>query len=326
MTGAGANAFDIASHPVESSRKAYGQAVLDLARKDPKVVLLAADCSRGMLEDFIKEFPERFFNFGIAEQNLVGAAAGLASCGFLPYATSFAPFLSMRAVEQIRNDVAYTNFNVKFGGMLGGLSYGPGGATHHGTEDMTIFRSIANLVALVPADAREAYRATVAAAAHIGPVHIRLGRNSEPVVYSQVFPEEYDYTIGKAVQLREGNDVTLIAAGATVLHAVWASEALAREGIRARVLNMHTIKPVDREAIVHAARETGHIVTAEENNVLGGLGGAVAEVVVVECPVRMRILGIPDVFTTSGHEHDLQVAYGINWEAIAKAARELLAA
>ena len=138
-----AHGFDLANHPTDPTRKAYGQAVLDLARQDPKVVLLAADCSRGMLEDFIKEFPERFFNFGIAEQNMVGAAAGLASCGYLPYATSFAPFLSMRAVEQIRNDVAYTGFNVKFGGMLGGLSYGPGGATHHGTEDLSIFRAIA---------------------------------------------------------------------------------------------------------------------------------------------------------------------------------------
>jgi transketolase len=222
--------------------------------------------------------------------------------------------------------VAYPNFNVKFGGMLGGLSYGPGGATHHATEDMSIFRSIANLVALVPADGREAYRATIAAGSHEGPVHIRLGRNPEPVVYSQVCSDRSDYLIGKAVMLRDGGDVTLIAAGATVLHAVWASDVLRREGICARVLNMHTIKPVDREAIAQAARETGHIVTVEENNVLGGLGGAVAEVVVSECPVRMTILGIPDMYTTSGHEHDLQVAYGINWEAITTATRKLLAA
>lgn len=322
--GTGAASFNLKSHPAESSRKAYGQAVLELGRRNPQVVLLAADCSRGMLEDFIKEFPERFFNFGIAEQNMVGAAAGLASCGYLPYATSFAPFLSMRAVEQIRNDVAYTGFNVKFGGMLGGLSYGAGGATHHGTEDMSIFRAIANLVALVPADGHEAYRATLAAAAHEGPVHIRLGRNPEPMVYSQVAPADYDYVIGKAVMLRDGTDVTLIAAGATVLHAVWASEVLAGEGIRARVLNMHTIKPVDRVAIVAAARETGHILTVEENNVLGGLGGAVAEVVVAECPVRMKLLGIQDLYTSSGHEHDLQAIYGINWEAIVKGTRDLL--
>jgi transketolase len=320
----GVKGFDLKAHPTDPTRQAYGRAVLELARRDPRVVLLAADCSRGMLEEFIKEFPGRFFNFGIAEQNMVGAAAGLASCGYLPYATSFAPFLSMRAVEQIRNDVAYPGFNVKLGGMLGGLSYGPGGATHHGVEDMTIFRAVANLVALVPADGHECHKATVAAATHEGPVHIRLGRNPEPAVYSTVFSTKYDYVIGKAVQLREGTDVTLIGAGATVIHAVWASEALLRDGIRARVLNMHTIKPVDREAIAQAARETGHIVTVEENNVLGGLGGAVAEVVVSECPVRMKILGIPDVYTTSGHEHELQVAYGINWEAIAKAARELL--
>jgi transketolase len=316
--------IDLSTVTKKATRSAYGEALLEVARRNPKVVGLAADCARGVIDDFRKEFPDRFFNLGIAEQNLIGVSAGLANSGLLPFALSYSPFLSMRSIEQIRDDVAYPNLNVKVAAMLGGVSQSLGGTTHHATEDFAILRSVANMTLIVPADAIETHKATLAVAEHVGPVYLRMGRNPEPLVYSTVFSQDYDYVIGKAVTLREGNDVTLIAAGTMVFLTVLAADLLAKEGISARVLNMHTVKPIDQEAIVSAARETGRIVTVEEHNIYGGLGGAVAEVVVSSCPVPMRIMGIPDVYVGVGPHLKLLAKYGICPEGIAGAARELL--
>lgn len=316
--------FNLDNVPKVATRTAYGEALVELGRRNPKLIALAADCARGVIDGFVKEFPDRFFNVGVAEQNLIGISAGMANSGLLPFALSYSPFLSMRAIEQIRDDVAYPNLNVKIAGMLGGIAQSVGGTTHHATEDFAILRSVANMTLLVPADAIEAHKATIAAAEHVGPLYIRMGRNPEPLVYSTVFSEEYDYVIGKAVTMREGSDVTLIATGTMVFLTVLAAEALAEQGIRARVLNMHTLKPIDREAIVKAARETGRIVTVEEHTVYGGLGGAVAEVVVSECPVPMRIMGIPDVYVSVGPHLKLLAKYDLSPEGIAKAARGLM--
>lgn len=315
--------FDIAGHPRRSMRQSYGQALLALGRTNPKVVSLSADCV-GMffLDDFAKEYPKRAFNVGIAEQDLIGIAAGLASCGLIPFCSGLAPFVSMRACEQIRTDCGYTNFNVKMAVLYSGLTQPVGGSTHHATEDLAILRSMANLTVIAPADGLEAYKATLAAAEHPGPVYIRLGgRDPEPVVYER----DYDFRIGRAVTLREGDELTIIATGTMTRFALWAAEALADDGVSARVVNMHTVKPLDHEAIAKAARETGRILTVEEHNVLGGLGGAVAEVVVGECPVPMRILGIPDLYASVGPLLPLRAKYGLTWENIAAEAKSLLA-
>lgn len=316
--------IDLNSVPKKATRNSYGEGLIEVARRNPKVIALAADCARGVIDNFREQFPDRFFNVGIAEQNLIGISAGLANSGLLPFALSYSPFLSMRSIEQIRDDVAYPNLNVKVAAMLGGISQSLGGTTHHATEDFAILRSVANMTLVVPADAVETYKATLAIAEHVGPLYLRIGRNPEPLVYGTVFSEEYDYVIGKAVTLREGSDVTIIATGTMVFLAVVAADMLVQEGVKARVLNMHTIKPIDREAIIAAARETGRIVTVEEHNIYGGLGGAVAEVVVSNCPVPMRIMGIPDVYVGVGPHLKLLAKYDVSPEGIARAARKLL--
>lgn len=323
VSGQTAAKFDLATHPRRSMRQAYGEAVLALMRQNPKVVALSADC-QGMffLGDAAKEFPKRHFEVGIAEQNLIGIAAGLASTGLIPYAAGLAPFVSMRACEQVRTDCGYTNFNVKIGVLYGGLTQPVGGSTHHATEDLSILRAMPNLTIVCPADGLETYKAVMAAAAWPGPVYIRLGgRDPEPVVYQ----EDYDFQIGKAVTLREGKDLTIIGTGGMSLFALWGAEMLAAEGIHARVLNLHTIKPIDEVAIVKAARETGRILTIEEHNVYGGLGGAVAEVVVQKCPVPMRFIGIPDVYASVGPLYPLRAKYGLSAENVVAQAKALLA-
>ena len=316
-------AFDVSTHPRKLIRAGFGEALLELGERNPNVVALSADlaCVTGVKE-FAQKFPDRAFNVGIAEQNLVGIAAGLASCGLVPFATTYAPFLTLRALEQIRDDVAYTKFNVKMAAACTGISYGPGGSTHHSTEDIALMRSLPNMTVLVPADARECYKATLAAADQPGPVYIRMGapRAEDFVVYR----EDYDYRIGKSVRLREGEDVTIIATGVLVFHAMLASDLLRQEGLGVRVVNMHTIKPIDRAEIIAAARDTGRIVTAEEHSVIGGLGGAVAEVVVQECPVPMRMVAIPDIFASIGPTLQLYAKYGLTWDGIARVAREFV--
>lgn len=314
--------FDLVTHPTESTRLAFGRAVLDLGARDPDVVYLTADGAVATgTKEFFERYPERAFNVGIAEQNLIGVAAGMASGGLTPIVGGYAPFLVFRSLEQIRDDAAYTKLNVTIGGIYAGISMSAGGSTHHTTEDIAMLRSIPNVTLLSPADAREAYKATVAAVDCPQTVFIRLGgRTPEPVLY----PEEYEFGIGKAVTLREGSDAAIVATGSLVIHAVVASDILREEGLRVRVLNVHTIKPLDEEAVAKAARETGCVVTAEEHSVLGGLGGAVAEVLGDRCPVPLKRVGINDIFASVGPLHQLQDKYGLTQEGMMSAVREVV--
>ncbi len=315
--------FDPAAHAGESTRLAFGKAALDLGERNPDIVLLTADSIAAVeAKEFFQRFPDRAFDVGIAEQNLIGMAAGMASCGLVPMIGGFGPFIVFRALEQLRNDAAYTKLHMVMGGTYTGISMATGGSTHHTTEDFAILRSIANMTVLAPADAREAYKATVAACQHSGPVFIRLGgRTPEPVLYA----EDYEFKIGKAVQLREGDNATIIATGSLVFQAVLAADMLRQQGLNLRVLNMHTIKPLDEEAVVNAARETRLLITVEEHNVLGGLGGAVAEVVTSRLPVRVVRIGIKDKFASIGPLADLQKKEGLTYEYIAAAAKQALA-
>jgi len=314
--------FDPATHPRESTRLAFGQAVLHLGAANPDMVYLTADGAMptGTVE-FFERYPDRAFNVGIAEQNLIGMAAGMAACGLVPVVGGYGPFLAFRSIEQIRNDAAYTKLNVTVAGVYTGMSLATGGSTHHTTEDLAMFRSIANMTVITPADGREAHKATLAAAEHPGAVYIRLGgRTPEPVLYDG----DYDFEIGRAITLREGSDVTIIATGSLVVYAAIAADVLEEEGISARVLNMHTVKPLDEQAIVKAAEETGRIVTAEEHTVLGGLGGAVAEVLTDRCPVPLKRVGINDIFASIGALSELQEKYGLTHTGIASAVREVV--
>ena len=314
--------FDPSTCQREPTRLAFGRAVVDLGERDPKVVFLTADGAlpTGTAE-FFKRFPERAFNVGIAEQNLIGIAAGMATCGLKPIVGGYAPFLAFRAFEQVRNDIAYTKQSVTIGGVYSGISLATGGSTHHTTEDIASFRAVANVTVISPADAREAYKATIASVGHPGCVFLRLGgRTPEPVLYT----EDYDFQIGKAIQIRDGKDATIIATGPTVVYAAIASDLLREEGLSVRVLNMHTVKPLDEEAIERAARETGRILTVEEHNVLGGLGGAVAETVTSRHPVPVKRVGIQDIFASIGPLQGLQEKYGLTHEGIATAVKELV--
>ena len=303
------------------SRDAYGRALVEVGRQNPDLVLLGADCIGSVRGGaFAAEFPGRTFNFGIAEQNMVAVAAGFALSGKIPVVSTYAFLMSLRACEFVRDDVAYANTNVKLVATAAGFSFASGGSTHHALEDVGVFRTMPNLTIIVPADGLETARAFVAAIEHVGPVYLRLGRGGEPDVYT----EDYDFAIGRAVTLREGNDLTLMAAGNAVRPALLAADRLAGQGIEARVLNMHTIKPIDRQAVLKAARETGRIVTVEEHTVLGGLGSAVAEVTSEACPVPVRRLGVPDVFCGTGTMDDMFRRVGITPECIAGCASELV--
>jgi transketolase len=308
----------------KSTRIAFGEALLELGRKNPNIVALTADTyTLSGLDMFGGEFPDRTFDIGIAEQNLIGMASGLASTGLIAFATSYAPFLSTRSLEQIRNDAAYTGFPVKVIATCGGIAIAVGGSTHHAIDDLAIMRAIPNVTIVVPADAHDAYQATFAIAEWPGTVYFRLGgREAEPVLGAGDYPIE----IGKAVQLRDGKDLTIIACGSQVWSALRAAETLSAEGIEARVLNMHTIKPLDEEAIVKAAQETGRIVTAEEHNVKGGLGGAVAEVLALRKPTPMRMVGIEDEFATIGPLAKLYEKYNLTPAGVVAKAHEVLKA
>ncbi|MCL4535522.1 MAG: transketolase family protein [Bacteroidetes bacterium] len=314
-------AFDPATHPRRSTRVAFGEALMELAERDLRIVALAADSARLCCTwDFNEKHPDRGFNIGIAEQNLIGMAAGMASCGLIPFACSYAPFLQSRAIEQIRNDCAYTKLPVKIMATAAGIQMGTAGSTHHATEDLAILRSIANMTVVVPADAHATYKLTFKVAEWPGPVWLRTGRDPEFVVYT----DGRDFEIGKAVVLREGRDATIIACGNLVLHALLAADLLAQEGLRIGVIDMHTIKPLDREAVLKAARETGRIVTAEEHNVIGGLGGAVAEVLAQEQPTPMRMIGLNDIFASIGPTYDLMKKYGLTYEGVADTVRKFV--
>lgn len=294
-----------------ATRDAYGKALVKLGEVNPNIVVLDADLAGSTKTiNFKKEFPDRFFNMGIAEQNLIGTAAGLAQSGKVAFASTFAMFATGRAFEQIRNSVAYPNLDVKIAATHAGLTVGEDGASHQAIEDISLMRSIPNMTVIVPADGVETEQAVLAAAEHDGPVYLRLGRAKVPVIYD----ENYQFQIGKAHLLREGKDVGFVATGLMVAVALEAAKALKAEGIEAGVLNVSTIKPLDQEAIKALAKTCGALVTAEEHNILGGLGSAVAETVGESYPVPVLRVGVEDVFGESGTPDELLEAYGLTKE------------
>ncbi len=305
-----------------ATRDAYGKALVKLGQTKDHVVVLDADLSKSTkTNDFYKAFPERFFNMGIAEQNLVGAACGFAAAGKIPFASSFAMFATGRAFEIIRNSAAYPKLNVKICATHAGLTVGEDGASHQSVEDIAIMRALPNMTVLVPADGIETEQMILEAANYNGPMYVRLGRSAVPTL----FDENYKFEIGKGCVVREGNDATIIACGIMVNEAIIAHEALKSEGINVRVINMSTIKPIDKEIIVKAAKETKAIVTAEEHNIIGGLGSAVSEVVGEECPVVVKKVGVKDTFGESGTPAELLEKYGLTSKDIAKAVKEAIA-
>jgi transketolase len=303
-----------------ATRQAYGEALVELGRENPNVVVLDADLSKStMTALFAKAFPERFFNFGVAEADMIGAAAGFAVSGKIPFASSFAVFCTGRAWEQVRLVVGYAHTNVKIGGSHAGITVGEDGASHQMNEDLALMRVIPGMTVLVPADAVEMKQAVRAAAAHQGPVYIRLGRMPTPVL----FDEKYRFEIGRARVLKEGRDVALIGCGIMVDACLQAAEMLAGKGMSAMVINMSTIKPLDRAAVVKAAKTCGRVVTAEEHSIIGGLGSAAAEVLAEECPVPMRRVGLKDVFGESGKPAELLEKFGMTAKDVAEAALSL---
>ncbi len=303
-----------------ATREAYGNALTEFGA-DENLIVLDADLSKSTKTDtFKKKYPERFINAGIAEGNMMSTAAGIASCGKTVFASSFAMFAAGRAFEQIRNSIGYPKLNVKIGSTHAGISVGEDGATHQCLEDIGIMRTIPNMVIINPADANEARLAVKAAIEHNGPVYLRFGRLAVPTV----FDDTYKFEIGKGVYLKEGSDVTIIATGLMVPEAVKASEILESQGVSAAVINMATIKPIDREIIIDAAKKTGAIVTAEEHNVIGGLGSAVSEVVCEECCVPVLRVGTKDVFGRSGNPSALLKLYGLDADTIIETAKKAI--
>lgn len=298
-----------------ATRDGYGKALVELGEKNPNVLVLDADLAAATKTGgFKKAFPERFFDTGIAEGNMMGVAAGLATTGYTVFASSFAMFSAGRAFEQVRNTIGYPHLNVKIGATHAGISVGEDGASHQCCEDIALMRSIPGMVIINPADDIEARAAVFAAAEHNGPVYMRFGRLAVP----RIFDENYKFEIGKAVTLKEGSDVTIIATGLMVNEAIEAGKLLEAEGINAEIINMHTIKPLDVDAIVTSAKKTGCIVTAEEHNVIGGLGDAVCSAVSENYPVPVVKLGVEDTFGKSGPATELLHIFGLDAENIVK--------
>ena len=300
----------------------YGKVLAEMGRENKDIVVLTADLMRShKTKDFFDAFPERYFNVGIAEQNLFSVAAGLARVGKIPFASTFAAFASMRACEQVRTDIAYNDLPVKIVATHGGLSMGTGGPTHFATEDLAIMRAIANMTVIVPADSIETARVVAACVERPGPAYIRIGRGLEPTAYSD---ENYDFEIGKAVTMHEGDDITVICCGVAVLAALESARQLANDGLSVRVLNMHTIKPLDRDAVIKAAEETKFIITAEEHSIIGGLGGAVAEVLAEEgSGIKLKRLGIPDEYSEIGYPEALYTRYNLDPDSMLEAITDL---
>lgn len=305
----------------KATREGYGDGLVALAEIRPDLVVLDADLAAATKTSiFKKAYPDRHFECGIAEQNMMGVAAGIASTGKLVFASSFAMFATGRAYEIVRNSIGYPGLNVKIGGTHGGISVGEDGATHQCNEDIALMRTIPGMTVINPADYIEAKAAVLAMAEHQGPAYLRFGRLAIPVFNSL----DYKFELGKGVTLKDGKDITIIATGLMVAEAIEAGKALAEQGIDARVINIHTIKPIDRDIIVKAARETGKIVTVEEHSVIGGLGSAVGDVVLEEYPVPVVKIGINDVFGHSGAAKDLLVEYGLTAENIVKTTKAFL--
>jgi transketolase len=309
----------IVDRPRFDCRNAYVKALADLAQEDHRIVGVVNDSiGSSKLDAFKKAFPDRLINVGIAEQDMVGVAAGLANGGRIPFVSAASCFLTARAMEQIKADIAYSNRNVKLCGMSPGMAYGELGPTHHSIEDIAWLRAIDNMTIIVPADPIETAAAMRWAAATEGPAFIRVSRMSVPEIY----PEDYQFVPGKAITVREGDDVTIISNGTVLWRALAAAEQLAQNNINARVISMPTVKPLDTDAVITAARETAGIVTAEEATTAGSLGGAVAETVVKHHPTRVTILGVPE-FAPTGSADFLLDRYGMSPEGIAEAARSL---
>ncbi|MBS5729274.1 MAG: transketolase family protein [Oscillospiraceae bacterium] len=306
-----------------ATRDAYGKALVELGGINDKIVVLDADLAAATKTGmFKKAYPDRFFDSGIAESNMMGVAAGLATTGYTVFASTFAMFAAGRAYEQVRNSIAYPHLNVKIGATHAGISVGEDGASHQCCEDIALMRVIPGMVIINPADDIEARAAVFAAAEYEGPVYMRFGRLAVP----RIFDESYKFELGKAVTLREGSDVTIIATGLMVNEAIEAAKALADEGISAEVINIHTIKPLDKEAVIRSAAKTGAVVTAEEHSIIGGLGGAVAEALCESGkPVPVVRLGVNDVFGRSGPAVELLHIYGLDAQNIVAKAKQAIA-
>jgi transketolase len=303
------------------TREGWGRALVELGRENPNVVVLVGDLAGSTMVDlFQKEFPDRFIECGIAEQNMTTIAAGLSLAGKIPFLATYGAFATCRAADQLRVTVCYSNLNVKIGGAHGGISVGPDGATHQALEEIAFMRALPNMTMIVPSDIHETFKATKAAAVIKGPVYIRFGREKVPVVTAQSSPFE----IGKANIMREGNDIAIIACGVMVYEALVAAEELEKSGVKARVINMHTLKPLDEAAIISAAKECRGIVTAEEHQIYGGLGSACAQVVAKEYPVPMEYVAVKDRFGESGQPDELLTAFGLRSSDIIEKAKKLV--
>ncbi|UNC90773.1 transketolase family protein [Candidatus Contubernalis alkaliaceticus] len=304
-----------------ATRDAYGEVLVELGKKNSSIVVLDADLSKSTkTADFKEVFPQRFFNMGVAEADMMGTAAGFAAAGLLPFASTFAVFAAGRAYDQVRNSIAYTGLNVKIVATHAGITVGEDGSSHQSVEDIAIMRVMPNMTVIVPADGPETKKAVEAAVELNGPVYVRLGRMGVPVLFS----EEEPFVIGKGKIIKDGSDITIIAIGIMVSIALEAAETLLQQGVKARVINLPTLKPLDEEIIIRAAQETGGIITAEEHSIIGGLGGAVSEVTAENCPVPVKRVGVRDTFGESGSPELLLEKYGLTSKNIVKAAQELL--
>ena len=305
-----------------ATRESYGNALVELGKKHEDVVVLDADLAAATKTGvFKKAFPERHIDCGIAECNMMGVAAGIATTGKVPFASSFAMFAAGRAFEQVRNSIGYPKLNVKIGATHAGISVGEDGATHQCNEDIALMRTIPGMVVINPSDDIEAKAAVEAAYEHVGPVYLRFGRLAVPVINDN---PDYKFELGKAVTLKEGTDVTIIASGLPVPEALAAAEKLAADGISAAVINMHTIKPLDEEVVIKAAETTGKIVTVEEHSIIGGLGSAVCDVVAEKAPAKVMKIGINDVYGESGPAVELVKKYGLDADSIYAKVKEFV--
>ncbi len=310
------------SYKMVPTRDGFGHGLVELGKINKDAVVLSADLTDSTRANwFKKEFPERFFGLGVAEQDMIGAAAGFALMGKIPFACTFGVFASGRAWDQIRVSVAYMNLNVKIVGTHGGISVGPDGATHQALEEISLMRILPNMTVIVPCDALEAKKATISAANHKGPVYIRLGRSAVPIITK----EEDLFKIGKASVIKDGKDVTIFACGQMVYESLIACEILGLDGIDARLINIHTPKPIDKDCIIKAAKETGAVVTAEEHTIAGGFGSAVSEILVENCPVPVKFVGIRDKFGLSGEPEELFEHFGLKAKNIVQAAKDAIA-
>lgn len=307
----------------KATRAVYGEMLVELAEKYPELVVLDADLSSAtMTKSFAKAYPDRFLDMGIAEANMIGVAAGLSTCGKKPFANSFAMFTAGRAYEQVRNSVAYPHLNVKCVGSHGGLSVGEDGATHQCLEDLALMSAIPGMTVVNPCDGNEMRQAVLALIEYNGPAYLRLGRMAVETVTDTI--DGYKFELGKAAMLRDGKDVTIAATGLMVQRALAAAELLSGEGVSARVLDFHTIKPLDGEALLAAAKETGYIVTTEEHSIMGGLGSAVAGFIGEHCPVPVVRHGVNDEFGRSGKAEQVLEAYGLTPAGIATKVKKAL--